>query len=45
MFPVIFRIGDFAITSFGVMMFLSFIAGATILGRQLERYQMRRELA
>lgn len=45
MFPVIFRIGDFAITSFGVMMFLSFIAGATVLGRQLERYQMKRELA
>jgi phosphatidylglycerol---prolipoprotein diacylglyceryl transferase len=45
MFPVIFRIGNFAITSFGVMMFCSFIAGATILGRQLERYQMKRELA
>jgi phosphatidylglycerol---prolipoprotein diacylglyceryl transferase len=45
MFPVIFRIGNFAVTSFGVMMFFSFIAGATILGRQLERYQMKRELA
>jgi len=45
MFPVIFRIGNFAVTSFGVMMFCSFIAGATILGRQLERYQMKRELA
>jgi phosphatidylglycerol:prolipoprotein diacylglycerol transferase len=45
MFPVIFRIGDFTVTSFGVMMFFSFIAGAMVLGRQLERYQMKRELA
>lgn len=28
MFPVLFTIGDFPITSFGLMMALSFIAGA-----------------
>lgn len=45
MFPVIFRIGDFAITSFGLMMFCSFIGGAWILGKQLARYQMPAQLA
>jgi phosphatidylglycerol:prolipoprotein diacylglycerol transferase len=45
MFPVIFRIGDFEITSFGLMMFLSFISGAWIMGKQLRRYGMNPELA
>ena len=45
MFPVVFRIGSFPITSFGVMMFLSFVVGAWILGRQLERYGLPRPLA
>ena len=45
MFPVVFRIGSFPITSFGVMMFLSFVVGAWILGRQLERYGLARPLA
>ncbi len=45
MFPVIFRIGDFAITSFGLMMFFSFIGGAWILGKQLERYRLPGQLA
>lgn len=44
MFPELFRIGDFVVTSFGVMMFLSFIAGAWATGRQLERYGLEREL-
>ncbi len=44
MFPELFRIGDFVVTSFGVMMFLSFIAGAWATGRQLERYGLNREL-
>ena len=44
MFPELFRIGDFVVTSFGVMMFLSFIAGAWATGRQLERYGLDREL-
>src|SRR5690606_28558257 len=44
MFPELFRIGDFVVTGFGVMMFLSFIAGAWATGRQLERYGLEREL-
>lgn len=45
MFPVLFRIGNFEITSFGLMMFLSFISGAWIMGKQLKRYGMNPELA
>jgi phosphatidylglycerol:prolipoprotein diacylglycerol transferase len=45
LYPEIFRIGDFAVTSFGLMMFLSFLTGAWILGRQLQRYGMPKELA
>ena len=45
MYPVIFRIGSFPITSFGVMMFLSFIVGAWVLARQLERYGLEGKLA
>ncbi len=45
MYPVIFRIGDFPITSFGLMMFLSFLVGAWVLGRQLERYGLDGKLA
>jgi phosphatidylglycerol---prolipoprotein diacylglyceryl transferase len=44
-FPVIFKIGDFAITSFGLMIFFSFIAGAYTLGKQLERYGYDSEIA
>ncbi|HSJ14895.1 MAG TPA: prolipoprotein diacylglyceryl transferase [Longimicrobiales bacterium] len=45
MFPVLFRIGSFEVTSFGLMMFLSFLTGAWLLGRQLERYGLSREYA
>jgi phosphatidylglycerol:prolipoprotein diacylglycerol transferase len=45
MFPVIFSIGRFTVTSFGLMMFVSFIVGAWILGKQLRRYSMPPELA
>jgi len=45
MYPVIVRIGGVTITSFGVMMFFSFIVGAWILGKQLQRYGMSAELA
>jgi phosphatidylglycerol:prolipoprotein diacylglycerol transferase len=38
MYPVLFRIGDFPITSFGLMMFLSFIGGAWATGAMLKRY-------
>lgn len=45
MYPEIIRIGGFVITSFGVMMFLSFISAAFLVGRQLQRYGMPKELA
>lgn len=45
LYPELFRIGDFAITSFGLMMFLSFLTAAWITGKQLERYGMPKELA
>jgi phosphatidylglycerol:prolipoprotein diacylglycerol transferase len=44
MFPVLFRIGSFEVTSFGVMLFLSFVTAAWIAGKQLERYNMAPEL-
>lgn len=45
MYPDVLRIGNFTITSFGLMMFASFIVGAWILGKQLQRYRMPAELA
>jgi phosphatidylglycerol---prolipoprotein diacylglyceryl transferase len=39
MYPVLFRIGEFPITSFGLMMLLSFIGGAWITSRMLRRYR------
>jgi phosphatidylglycerol---prolipoprotein diacylglyceryl transferase len=45
LYPEIFRIGDFVITSFGLMMFLSFVTAAWICGKQLQRYGMPKELA
>lgn len=37
MFPVLFRIGGFTVTSFGVMIALSFVVGGWILARELDR--------
>jgi phosphatidylglycerol:prolipoprotein diacylglycerol transferase len=45
MFPELFRIGDFVVTSFGLMMFLSFVSAAYVCGRQMERFGYPRELA
>ncbi len=45
MFPVLFRIGNFEITSFGLMMFLSFLGGAWVLGKMHARYGFSSELA
>jgi phosphatidylglycerol---prolipoprotein diacylglyceryl transferase len=45
LYPDLFRIGDFVITSFGLMMFLSFITAAWITGAQLKRYGMPKEIA
>lgn len=45
MYPIIFEIGGFTVTSFGLMMFLSFLGGAWILSLQLDRRGLRPELA
>jgi phosphatidylglycerol:prolipoprotein diacylglycerol transferase len=45
MYPELFRIGDFAITTFGLMMFLAFVTAAFITGAQLRRYNLPKELA
>lgn len=45
MYPELFRIGDFVITSFGVMMALSFLVGGWILARELERRGENPEVA
>jgi phosphatidylglycerol---prolipoprotein diacylglyceryl transferase len=45
MYPVLFRIGNFEITSFGLMMFLSFVGGSWILGKMLKKYGFSSDLA
>lgn len=45
MYPDLFRIGDFVITSFGLMMFLSFLTAAWITGAMLRRYGLPKEIA
>ncbi|MGH7483650.1 MAG: prolipoprotein diacylglyceryl transferase [Longimicrobiales bacterium] len=45
MYPILFEIGGFPITSFGVMMFLAFIAAAWTLSVQLGRRGLEREFA
>lgn len=45
MYPILFEIGGFAITSFGAMMFAAFIAAAWVLSIQLGRYGLNREFA
>lgn len=45
MYPVLFRIGDFTVTSFGLMMFLSFVVGAWVMAKQFEKRGMDPELA
>lgn len=45
MYPVLFRIGDFEITSFGLMMFLSFLSAGWILSLQLKRRNLDPEFA
>ncbi len=45
MYPTLFRIGDFEVTTFGLMMFLAFIIGAWVLSKQLERRDLDPDLA
>src|SRR5918998_963381 len=37
MFPILFKVGGFTVTSFGVMMALAFITGAWISAKELKR--------
>lgn len=45
MYPHLFTIGDFTVTSFGLMMFFAFVGGAWVLARQFERRDMDPEQA
>lgn len=45
MFPTLIKIGNFEITTFGLMMFLAFIIGGWVLARQFKRYGLNEELA
>jgi phosphatidylglycerol:prolipoprotein diacylglycerol transferase len=45
MYPTLIRIGNFEITTFGLMMFLSFVAAGWVLARLFRRYGLDEELA
>src|SRR5438105_5533559 len=45
MYPVLFRFGNFEITTFGLMMFLAFIIGGWVMTRQFRRSGLNEELA
>ena len=45
MYPTLIKIGSFEITTFGLMMFLAFVAAGWVLTRQFRRYGLSDELA
>ena len=45
MFPTLVKIGNFEITTFGLMMFLAFIVGGWVLAKQFRKYGIDEELA
>ena len=45
MYPTLLKIGSFEITTFGLMMFLAFIAGGWVLSRQLRRHGVHEDVA
>ena len=45
MYPTLIKFGSFEITTFGLMMFLAFVAGGWILTRQFRRYGLSDDLA
>jgi phosphatidylglycerol---prolipoprotein diacylglyceryl transferase len=45
MFPTLIKIGNFELTTFGLMMFLAFITAGWILARQFKHYRLGEELA
>lgn len=44
-YPTLVKFGNFEITTFGLMMFLAFVAGGWILTRQFRRYGLTDDLA
>ena len=45
MYPTLLKFGSFEITTFGLMMFLAFIAAGWVLSRQLRRYGVSDDVA
>jgi phosphatidylglycerol:prolipoprotein diacylglycerol transferase len=45
MWPTLVKVGNFEITTFGLMMFLAFIVSGWVLAKQFRRYQLPEELA
>jgi phosphatidylglycerol:prolipoprotein diacylglycerol transferase len=45
MFPTLLKIGNFEITTFGLMMFLAFVAAGAVLTRQFRKYGLSDDLA
>jgi phosphatidylglycerol:prolipoprotein diacylglycerol transferase len=45
MWPTLIKVGNFEITTFGLMMFLAFIIGGWVLARQFRRFGLDEELA
>lgn len=45
MFPTLVKIGNFEITTFGLMMFLAFVIGGWVMARQFKRYGLDPEHA
>jgi phosphatidylglycerol---prolipoprotein diacylglyceryl transferase len=45
MWPTLVKVGNFEITTFGLMMFLAFVGAGWILSRQFRKYGLNEELA
>lgn len=45
MWPTLVKVGNFEITTFGLMMFLAFIIGGWVLAKQFRKYGLDEELA
>jgi len=45
MFPTLLKVGSFEITTFGLMMFLAFVAAGWVLSRQFKRYGLTDDAA
>jgi phosphatidylglycerol---prolipoprotein diacylglyceryl transferase len=45
MYPTLLKVGSFEITTFGLMMFIAFIAAGWVLTRQFRRYDLSDDLA